>query len=106
MRRDIVVIGASAGGGAALARLLPTLPADFDAAVLIVMPLAPDEPSSLPEILQRVSRIPVRAARDKERLARGTIYVAVPDHHLLIEHDHLRLSRGPRESHFRPAVDV
>lgn len=99
--RDIVVIGASAGGGTALQNLLAALPANLDAAVLIATHLAPNEPSRLPEILQAVSRIPVKAARDNEPLEIGTVYVAVPDHHLLIEQDRVRLSRGPREVRFR-----
>jgi two-component system, chemotaxis family, protein-glutamate methylesterase/glutaminase len=105
-RRDLVVIGASAGGVGALQKLLAALPANLNAAVLIAMHLAPNEPSRLPAILEAVSRMPVKAARDNEPLRVGTVNVAVPDHHLLVERDRVRLSRGPREVHTRPAVDV
>ena len=104
--RDIVVIGASAGGVTALQKLLAALPESFNAIVLIVMHLAPKEPSRLPEILQAVTRMPVKAAEDNEALKNGIVYVAVPDHHLLIEENRVRLSRGPRELHSRPSIDV
>jgi two-component system chemotaxis response regulator CheB len=105
-QRDIVVIGASAGGVAALQKLLAALRENFNATVLIVTHLAPNEPSRLQEILQAVTSMPVKAAEDNDALKNGTVYVAVPDHHLLIEGNRVRLSRGPRELHSRPSIDV
>ena len=102
----IIAIGASAGGMEALIQLVGTLPADLPAAVFVVWHLSPDSPGILPEILNRNGRLEARNATDWDRVRPRHIYVAPPDHHLLVENGHVRLSRGPRENRFRPAVDV
>jgi two-component system, chemotaxis family, protein-glutamate methylesterase/glutaminase len=104
--RDIVVIGASLGGVEALPKLVAGLPADLPAAVLIVQHIAPDTPNFLAERLNSAGPLPARPAIDNELLEPQRIYMAVPDHHLMIEDDRVRLTRGPRESHARPSVDV
>ncbi len=106
MKRSIVVVGASAGGVEALSALVSQLPANFDASVFIVMHLSPDYPSQLPEILQRVSALPVTRGIDKDTIQPGHIYVAQPNHHLLLESGRIRITVGPKENRFRPAVDV
>lgn len=103
--RDIVVIGASAGGVEALQRLVAQLPKDFPAAVLIVLHLAPGHRSILPAILARASALPAAHAQDGEALAPGRIYVAPNDRHLVVEPGHVRVVHGPRENSHRPAVD-
>ncbi len=103
---DIIVIGASAGGIAAFKTLLSHLPPGFPAAVFIVLHMSPDYPSRLPQVLARVTPLPVAHAVDKEQIKAGHVYVAPPDHHLLVEPGVVRLSRGPKENRFRPAVDV
>jgi two-component system chemotaxis response regulator CheB len=103
--RDIVVVGASAGGVDALCRLVGGLPADLPAAVLAVCHLASNRPSALPAILERCGELPAAAARDGELVRPGRVYVAPPDHHLLVKSGVLQLSRGPRENHYRPAID-
>lgn len=100
----IVVIGTSAGGADALARLFRRLPEDFPAAVLVVMHIG-SHYSILPKILERDSRMPVRHAADSEPVQPGTILIAPPDHHLLLEDGMTRLSRGAKENFSRPAID-
>ena len=105
-KRDIVVVGASAGGVPALRCLVSQLPADLDAAVFVVLHLPADYGSRLPEILQRETRLSVEFGTDKEEILPGRIYVARPDYHLLMEQGRVRITYGPKENRFRPAVDA
>jgi two-component system chemotaxis response regulator CheB len=105
MNRDIIVIGASAGGIDALKTLLGGLPAELEASVFVVMHVAPDSPGILPRILQEGCPLPVEHARDGEEIRRGRVYVAPPDRHLLVERDRVRVSHGPKENLSRPAID-
>ena len=106
MRNRVIVIGASADGIQAISRVLHDLPADFTAPVLIVQHIGRRVPRYLPEILARTTRLPVEHPYDGELIASGHVYVAPPDHHMLIRSGAIRLSHGPRENYARPAVDV
>lgn len=102
----VIAIGASAGGVEALRGIARDLPADLSAIVLVVMHMGAQSPGLLPEILARAGPLPVQHAADGEVLAPGRIYTALPDHHLLVEASgRARLSRGPKENMFRPAID-
>jgi len=103
--RDIVVVGASAGGVEALKSMAHDLPEDLPACVFVVLHLPPEGRSLLPEILSRAGPLPARHARDGERFEHGTLYVGPPDQHLELDVETIRLSRGPRENGYRPAVD-
>jgi two-component system chemotaxis response regulator CheB len=102
---DLIAIGASSGGIEVLLSIIPLLPPDLPAAVCIVVHSSPHGPGLLPKILARHAALPVEHARDGEPIRRGRIYVAPPDHHLLVEPGLLRVVRGPRENRHRPAVD-
>jgi two-component system chemotaxis response regulator CheB len=102
--RHLVVIGASFGGVEALLALVAALPRDFPAFVAVVQHVGTQR-SILPELLSRAGPLRAVHPHDGERLRPGRIYVAPPDQHLLVTPDSLRLSRGPRENHTRPAID-
>ena len=105
-KRDIVVIGSSAGGVYALRELVSGLPANFTASVFIIQHIAAFSPSMLPEILSRSGRLDARHPQDGETIQPATIYIAPPDHHMLIEGDHIVVRKGPKENRFRPSIDA
>ena len=106
VRRDVVVIGASAGGVEALQRLVGGFERDLHAIVLIVLHLWSRGESFLPNLLSRAGPLPAGHPHNNEIPRHGHIYVAPPDRHLLIEDGRMRLTRGPKENMHRPAVDV
>ena len=102
---DTLVVGASMGGLDALRQLVAGLDPDLPAAVLVVLHVHARSPGALGEILDAAGPLPARLAVDGEALRPGRIYVAPPDHHLLVAGDRIRLTRGPRENRARPAID-
>ena len=104
--RDILALGASAGGLKAICKLVAALPADLEAAVFVCMHVASDKPSQLPTILTRCGALPACHPTDGQQIERGRIYVAPPDHHLLVNEEVVRVVRGPQENRFRPAIDA
>jgi len=103
--KDIVVVGASAGGMAALERLVSALPPDLPAAVFVVWHLSPGVRSVLPTVLLKAGPLPAAPPRDGDSIEHGRIYVAPNDHHMLLERGYIRVTKGPKENRFRPAVD-
>lgn len=102
---DIIVVGASAGGVEALITLTATLPSDLNAAVFIVLHIPAQSPSVLASILNRAGSLTVVSATDNAKIEYGHIYVAPSDFHLLVEREHMRIVRGPKENRHRPAID-
>jgi two-component system chemotaxis response regulator CheB len=105
VQRDVVVIGASAGGVQALQSVVSQLPPEFPASVLVVLHMMSTGTSVLPSILDRAGPLPATLAVDGEPLERGHVYVARPDTHLLLRGPQIHLSSGPRENGHRPAID-
>lgn len=101
----VIVIGGSAGSIEGLTVLVGGLPAELPSAVLVAVHTSPQARSLLPRILERAGMLPAQHAVDGEPLLAGRIYVAPPDHHLLLGPGHMHLSRGPRENGHRPAID-
>lgn len=103
--RDLIVIGGSVGSIEPLKTILRQLRADLPAAVVVVIHIPPNS-SGLHHVLASAKGpLPVSTARDAMQIERGHVYVAPADHHLLVVGDQLKLGRGPRENHARPAID-
>ena len=104
---EAVAIGGSAGSLKALSQILPALPSSFPLPILLVVHLPPDKPSVLADVLQDKCAVAVREARDKEPILPGTVYLAPPDYHLLVESSrHLSLSYDEPQLFSRPSIDV
>jgi len=89
----------------ALQKMAAELPADLPAALFVVWHLSPGVSSVLPEVLSRAGPLPAAHPADGDPIERGRIYIAPPGHHMLLERDYIRVTRGPKENRFRPAID-
>ena len=104
---NIVAVATSAGGLHALTNILTTLPADFPVPVVVVQHLDPRHRSLMAEILGRVTALTIRQAQEGDRLAPGTVYIAPPDRHLLVNPDRtLSLSQSELVHFLRPSADL
>ncbi len=101
----LIVIGASSGGFEAIKTIVKNLPADFETPIFIVWHMSPDIRGIMPQVLNRENKIYTAHAYDKEPIEPHRIYIAPPDYHMLIEDGKVRVTRGPKENRFRPAVD-
>lgn len=99
-----ILIGASVGGVYAMLELAAALPAGFPAPLLVVQHIGAHR-SQLAELLSVRGANRAVVASDGQRPEAGTIYIAPPDHHMLVEQGAIRLTRGPKEHHARPAID-
>ena len=102
---DIITLGTSAGGVETLQRLVELLPVKLPASIFLVLHIPQDSPSLLPSILARAGNLPALAATDNAPIKPGRIYVAPPNHHMLVEPGRVRVIYGPKENRHRPAVD-
>jgi two-component system chemotaxis response regulator CheB len=102
---DLVVIGASAGGVGSLQRVVEHLPAEFAAAILIVLHLPDGIRSMLPQILTRAGNLPAVPAVDNDPIIPGRVLIAPAGFHLTVQDGHVRITRGAREHGHRPAID-
>lgn len=103
--RDIVVIGASAGGVEALISLVKSFSADLPAAVFIVLHVPPGSQGLLASILRRNANLPTSFPENGEPIRQRHIYVAPPDKHLLLRRSKIILSSGPTHNRHRPGID-
>jgi two-component system chemotaxis response regulator CheB len=105
VHRNIVVVGASAGGVETLAKFFAYFKPDIDAAFFVVLHVSPDVRSYMPTLLARAGPLPAQHAEHGQAIEHGKIYIAPPDYHVLIEDGAMRLSHGPKENRHRPAID-
>jgi two-component system chemotaxis response regulator CheB len=105
--RDIIVIGASAGGIGALQTILPALPWNFHASLFVVIHTSEESPALLPDILNRASKIPVLYAVNNAAILPGRVYIAPGGRaHMTLQRGTVRLQPGPRENRSRPSIDA
>lgn len=105
MSRDIIVIGASAGGLEAVSSVLAELPGDLPASVFVVIHLFPSHPSQLPKLLSQAGELRVIHPTDRMKVSRGKVYVSPPDVQMMLEGDQIRVLKSPKENLHRPAID-
>lgn len=104
---DVVAFAASAGGLPALSVVLSGLPAQFPAAIVIVQHLAPHHRSMMAHVLERYTALAVKQAEAGDRLSSGSVYVAPPDYHLLVNSGGTLSLSQSRQVHFlRPSADL
>ncbi len=103
--RDIIVIGGSSGATAPLKDILGRLPPDLPAAVFVVLHIPARGIGILRTVAAAAGKLPVRQAENGLKIENGQVYLAAPDHHLMVMEGHLMLGRGPRENMVRPAID-
>lgn len=107
MKHSAVVIGVSAGGMNALGQILPVLPEDFPVPLIIVQHVSPQSDNYMIRHFDKLSKIRVKEADEKEDIKPGTAYFAPPNYHLLVEEDFtFSLSTEDRVNFSRPSVDV
>ncbi|MEZ4571883.1 MAG: chemotaxis protein CheB, partial [Thermomicrobiales bacterium] len=105
MRRDLILIGGSAGGLDALLLTLRDLPPDFRAAILVALHIPADGSENLPKVVQHQCALPVVFASDGDPIVQGQVAIAPPDYHLVVSDGVLRTLRSAREHRHRPAID-
>ena len=103
--RDMVLVGASAGGVEALSRLLSQLPGTFPAALFLVQHQSHVSSNNLVNVLQRASVLPVRWAAHQDPILPSTVTVAPAGVHMTFKGNEVTLSPGPRENGARPSID-
>lgn len=106
MERALVVVGTSWGGLSALSQLLRRLPGSFSLPVAVVQHRGKEGTSVLRDLLQDCTTLPVHEVEDKDTMQGGTVYLAPPDYHLLVEEGYFALSVDPAVRFSRPSIDV
>lgn len=107
MQYEAIVIGTSSGGLNALQTLLPALPADFPAPLIVVQHISPHSDGYWVRYLDAACALSVKEAEEKEAIVRGNVYIAPPNYHLLVEKDKtFSLTVGEKVNFARPSIDV
>ena len=105
--KNLIVIGASAGGLGAISQVLSGLSDNLDAAVLVVIHISrKSNAAAIASVFQRKTNLVCVPAQDGMHITKGHLYVALPDHHLMVSDGHIRINQGPHENKYRPSIDV
>ena len=104
--RDVLVIGGSAGAARMISELLGHLPEQLPAAVFIALHLSPLSREWLSDRLRRATAMKIESPTTERPIESGKVYLARPDHHLIVKEGRVLCVRGPRENLWRPAIDV
>jgi len=104
-KKDIIVIGGSAGSHSALRQIMSDLPKDLSASIFVATHVPASSSGYLADVLASAGPLPVSPAVDGQPVEKGRVYTAVPDRHLLLVDGIMRLGEGPRENMTRPAID-
>ena len=104
-KKDIIVIGGSAGSHSVLRQIMSELPGNLPATIFVATHVPTTSSGYLADVLQLAGKMPVSRAVDGQPVERGKVYAAVPDRHLLLVDGVMRLGDGPRENMSRPAID-
>lgn len=107
MNYKAVVMGLSSGGMDAMKAIFLALPKDYNIPIIIVQHISPRSDSQWIYILNEKYNIQIKEAEEKEEIKKGTVYLAPPNYHLLLEKDAtFSLSIDERVSYARPSIDV
>jgi chemotaxis response regulator CheB len=103
---SLLLLGASAGGPSALATVLAGLPENFSAPVVIVQHIDEQFVAGMAEWLAQQCSLPVRIAKDGERMQNGVVYLAGRSEHLTLR-DRCTFSyqREPENHAYKPSID-
>lgn len=104
--RDIIVVGASAGGVDPVMQVIEQLPEGLNASVFVVMHFPRQATSVLPRLLNRRGKLVALHPEDGQPIEHGHVYVAPPDRHMIVSGNRIDLVRGPHENGYRPSIDV
>lgn len=105
-RRKLIVMGASLGGITAVSSIVNALPKDFPVPIAVVIHTATASLNLMDHMIQPFTGLPVRYAQDGDEIKAGHLYLAPPDHHLVIaEQNRFGLDGGPKIRDARPAAD-
>ena len=105
--KNIIVIGASAGGMAAINKIISGLQPEMDAAFLVVLHMSRNSNAdNIAAIFQRQTNIPCHVANNNVQIEVGNLYLAQQDHHLMVSDGLIKINQGPHENRYRPSIDV
>jgi two-component system, chemotaxis family, protein-glutamate methylesterase/glutaminase len=107
MKYEAIVIGVSSGGMNAMKVMFSLLPKNFSTPIIIVQHMGARSDSQLIQLLNGMSNLSIKEADEKEKIEKGTVYIAPPNYHLMIERDKtFSLTVDERVNYARPSIDV